>query len=94
MNLLELTLIVITLSLFSVNSAAKLDDNPFLVDQFKSEFLHRQFLAIAFQQSLTLDDEWGIDLGFNFNGNVNRPYHIQLNQTDLSILLGTGRFHE
>jgi len=94
MNLLEIAIVMVLISMFSVNAPLTFDNDPFELERFKSEYLHHQFLALAFQKTEELSAQWGVDLHFNSNGSVNRPYRIALNQTDLVILLGTGRFYE
>jgi hypothetical protein len=94
MNLLEITLVVMIISMFSVNAFRPLIEDPFETERFKSAYLHHQFLALAFQQTVELDARWGIDLRFNENGNINRPYRIHFTNTDLVALLGTGRLYE
>lgn len=94
MNLVELLLVVLAISFFSVHDIAQIDKNPFSMDQFKSELLHAQWMALTFQETLAIDDQWGIDLRFNFNGNVNQPFRVDLNHRELTVMLGTGRFHE
>lgn len=94
MNLMEISIVMVVISLFSVNAPPILDNDPFEIERFKSAYLHHQFIALAFQQSEELEAQWGVDLRFNSNGSVNRPYRITFDQTDLVILLGTGRFYD
>ncbi len=94
MNLVEITIVMVLISLFSVNAPRTFDNDPFEIERFKSEYLHHQFIAITFQQTEHLEAQWGVDLRFNSNGSVNHPYRISFDQTDFVIVLGTGRFYE
>lgn len=94
MTLLETVIVMMLITMIHLNTTPRVRSNPFLIDHFKSEYLHDQILALAYKETRTLDSDWGIDLRFNPNGNINRPYRILINNTELNLRLGTGRFHE
>lgn len=94
MTLLEIVVVIMVISVFPWSTTTQIRSNPFLIDQFKSSYLHSQFQAMAFKETISFDTQWGIDLRFNPNGNINRPHRIQLNDSELIIRLGTGRFHD
>lgn len=94
MNLLEITIVMLLVSMLAINTPPTYLKDPFKLNLFKSEYLHTQFFALSFHRTEEIALHWGVDLRFNGNGNVNRPYRISFEQTDLVILLGTGRFYE
>lgn len=82
-------LVVIELS---VTLGSSVLQNPFLVDQFKSDYLQTQVLAMAYHQTVELPHHWGLDARLNANGNINKPVVVTVGRTRLTIRLGTGRF--
>lgn len=92
MNLSEVIVILILLSSLGATLVVPRIEDPFMDEWFRSDVLHTQTLAMAYHQTLHLDDHWGIDVWFNANGNINQPQRLEFVNHTVVLRLGTGRF--
>ena len=92
MTLMDAILVMLVVIELSVTLGSSVFQNPFLIDQFKSDYLHTQVLAMAYTQTVELPPRWGLNVRFNAHGNINEPVVVSIGTHDLTLRLGTGRF--